>query len=369
MLNLLITKAKQFDTKLKKTQKFDKNIQESINKFFEEIGEYNNQNKNYIIKILSFCKENINKMNNINNSNIIEFKNIFKSQILYVNETKQKELRESIYNILSTLDMFFGKEFVEKKKDREEIDIFKKEMNNLKEEIQSLIESNVKNNSIIIKRFRGDMLNSFFEKRNNLEILLKDNNYKEIVDEINKETENNIENLINSIKEYLELNNTKCSELFKKIINIINSFKENKISSFIKYDFKSYLSNVFSDGKKDLNSEIMNEIKNRCENLIDIFQKKGVKEWFCSFLSSYYYLQNVIDLVVQTYTLKIGNFLNMIEKESNKYLTQIIKKIDDYTSSSTMEFTDFQNKKWLELCEKYEKIKSQIMEIENNIKQ
>ena len=111
----------------------------------------------------------------------------------------------------------------------------------------------------------------------------------------------------------------------------------------------------------------MNEIKSRCESLSGIFDKKGFKEWFYSFFSSFYYLQNVIDMIVETYVSKIESFLIMIENESNNYLNQIIEKIDNYVSSSTMEFSDIQKKKWIELCDKYEITKGKIMEIEQKI--
>jgi hypothetical protein len=240
-------------------------------------------------------------------------------------------------------------------------------MNDLKDEIKELIQSNIDDNLNIIKRFKSDILYSLYEKRQNLEKLLEKRDYKEILNEINIEMEKNIKNLVNSIKNYLEKNDLKCFEIFKKIIDIINSFTEKKIDSFTKYDFKAYLSNVFSDGKKDLNSEIMNEIRSRCESLSDIFNKKGFKEWFCSFFSSFYYLQNVIDMVVETYTSKIGSFLKMIENESNNYLNQLIEKIDNYVNSSTIEFSDIQKKKWTELCDKYEKTKGKILEIEKEI--
>ena len=35
---------------------------------------------------------------------------------------------------------------------------------------------------------------------------------------------------------------------------------------------------------------------------------------------------NVIDMVVETYSSKIEDFLKMVEKESDEYLTKVIKK-------------------------------------------
>ena len=50
--------------------------------------------------------------------------------------------------------------------------------------------------------------------------------------------------------------------------------KINKINYISKYNFKKHLSNFFGNGKKDLNTEIMDEIQSRCESLYDIFKKK-----------------------------------------------------------------------------------------------
>ena len=115
-LDLLIEKAKSFQGKMTKKQKLNYEAESIINNYFEGIGEFYNENKINIIKILSFCKDNITKINYFNESNIEELKNNLKSLIYNVNDNKQKELRESINNVLSILDIFFGKNFEEKKK-------------------------------------------------------------------------------------------------------------------------------------------------------------------------------------------------------------------------------------------------------------
>lgn len=116
----------------------------------------------------------------------------------------------------------------------------------------------------------------------------------------------------------------------------------------------------------------MEEIISRCECLSGIFYKKGFKEWFVSLISSEIYLQHVIDMIVETYSEKIKEFLDMIQKESINYLKQIMEIIDNNIKSSTMEFNDSQKEKWKILCESYEKTKSEIIKIENknnNIKE
>jgi len=369
LLDLLVEKAKSFQVKMKKNQKIDKGIESTINNYFGNIGEFNNPNKINIIKIISFCKSNIEKINFFKESNIEEFKNILKSQIQFLNDNKQEELRESINNVLSILDIFFGKNFEEKKKDIEEINNFKNKMNELKKKTEKLINNNINNNITFLDNFKKTTLFLLYEKRRNLESLLKDNNYKEIVNEINLELKKSTEELIESIKKFLDSNDSKCSQLFKEIIEVINNFHEIKVESLTKYNFKAHLSHFFGDGKKDLCEEIMEEIKSTCESLSVIFSRKGFKEWFISFFSSFDYMQHVIDMVIETYSLKIGNFLKMIEKESTNYLKQIIEKINYYIKSSTTEFNDSQKRKWKQLCKAYEKTKATIYEIEkkNNI--
>ena len=365
LLDLLIEKAKSFKDKMKKSQKIDKDTESIINDFFGKIGEIGNPNKNIIIKIISFCKDNINKINFFKESNIEEFKKILKSQIKFVNDNKQEELRESINNVLSILDLFFGKNFEENKKDKQEINNFKNKMNLLKEKTQKLINNNIEENITLLNNFKANTLLLLYEKRRNLESQLKDKNYKEILNEINIQLKKSIEKLIESIKKFLDSNDSKCSELFKEIIEVINNFHKIKVETLSKYNFKAHLSHVFGDGKKDLSDEIMEEIQNRCESLSNIFSKKGFKEWFISFFSSYAYMKHVIDMVLETYSLKIEEFLKMIEKESINYLNQIIEKINYYIKASTIEFNGEQKKKWEQLCNTYEKTKTTIYEIEN----
>ena len=96
-------------------------------------------------------------------------------------------------------------------------------------------------------------------------------------------------------------------------------------------------------------------------------KKKGVKEWFFSLFSSNKYMLNVIDMVVETYSSKIEDFLKMVEKESDEYLTKVIKKINYHIKSCTMEFNDNQRKKWNQIRDIYEKTKQKIIEIESKI--
>ena len=165
LINILAEKAKQIPEKIKKNQKYDKQIEESINNFFKEKNDYSNKHRSNIIKLLSFCKENINKIDILNESNVEEFKKNFKSLIIYINENKQKELRESIDNVISILDMFFGKNFQENKKDKKEINDFIQKMKDLKINIQALINENKNKNSELIENCKKDIISIISKKK------------------------------------------------------------------------------------------------------------------------------------------------------------------------------------------------------------
>ena len=346
LLNILIEKAKKYKVKIKKTQKYDKQIEESVNNFLKEIGEENNINKNNIIKLGSFCKENIEQLQILEESNVQSFKEVLKSQLKYVNDKKQKELRESIYNILSIFDLFFGGTSDKNKKEFKEVENFREKMKNLKQEIHLLITQNIEKNKNIIKTLKGQILLSLHERKKKLVESLKSKDHKILLNEINSEIIKNTNNLIKDVQKLISDNDKKCSKIFKNILGVINNFQETKIESFNKYNYKEHLANVFGNGEKDFDQQLMNEIIEKCENLSDIYSKKGFVEWFQSVFSSMKFMQNVIDMVVDTYSLKIENFLKMIEDESSEYLKKVIGKIDNHISSSTMQFNDTQKKKW-----------------------
>ena len=366
LLQILIEKAGKYKVKIKKNQKYDKEIEESINQFLIDIGEENNPNKNNLIKLSSFCKENIEQINILEESNVQSFKEILKSQIKYVNEKKQKELRESIDNILSIFDLFFGNDFEKNKKEFKEVEDFRNKMKNLKQKIHSLIKENIENNKKIIETLKGQILVSLYDRKKKLGESLIEKNREIILNEINTEIGLKTQNLTNDVLKLIADNNAKCNEIFKEIVKVINNFQHTKIESFNKYNYKEHLANVFGNGEKDFEKQIMIEIKEKCENLTDIYNKKGFMEWLASFFSNIKFMQNVIDMVVDTYSLKIENFLKMIVNESNEYLKKVIEKIDNHISLSTMEFNDTQKKKWKSICKKYEETKAKILELEKN---
>ena len=367
LLSILAKKAKQFDIKIQKDQKISENVEKQVNESFELVEFENLRSpdyKNKIMKILSFCQENIDKLKTLKESNINEFKLTFISQLNYVNHCMQDELRENMENVISILDMFFDRDFTERKKDLKEIDEFVEKIEKNKNSIISLLNENKNKVLLMEKSYKENVMKSLKDKKENLEKLLSTKNYEEILEEINKEMINNIGDLNLKIQEYLNYNDTECLKLFEEAKQLINKFIEGKKNiSIFKFGFKEFLSKKIGDEKKDLGKQIFEEIKNTCESLSNIYAKKGFKEWLYSLFSSFSYLQNIIDMVVDTFSKKIDYILKIVNTESNNYLEDAIRSIGHNVNSVTLEFNDEQLKKWKELRDSYEKTREIIMKI------
>jgi len=306
------------------------------------------------MKILSFCQDNIKELKTLKESNINEFTKSFLSQIEYVNHCMQEELRENMENVISILDLFFGRDFSERKKDLKEVDEFNNKIENIKNAINKLLNDNQNKITSMGKGYKDNVLKSLKDKKSNLEKLLASKNYEEILEEINKEMNNNIGDLNKHIQDYLNLNDGESSKLIKEAQEILDKFMEGKnVISLTKLGFKTYISKKIGNEKKDLGNELYNEIKNSCESLGNILAKKGFKEWFCSLFSNKAYLQNIIDMVVETFAKKIDYVLKLIDTESSNYLSEAVRTIEHNVGSATLNFNDEQLKKWKELCGSY----------------
>ena len=71
-------------------------------------------------------------------------------------------------------------------------------------------------------------------------------------------------------------------------------------------------------GSEKLNFEqqIFDELKNSCEGSSNILFKKGIKEFFNSLFSDLSYLENIIDILIDTSLKKINSIFDFIKDES-----------------------------------------------------
>ena len=341
--NILINKRNLFDGKMKKGQQISPEIESDVTEKFNEINEKENMKdlKKYeknIKLILSFFKDNLNNMKTLKESNIIKFKNIFYSQI---------------------------KDFKERKKDIKEVNNFVTSINLEKDKIKNLKKENDEKILMIEKNIITHIKGSLTNKKDIIENQLKSKNYSQILEEINDEMKSKLGNLASQIKDFINYNSEETSKIKISAQRYIDCFSGRRNSLKNDFSFKKYISKDIGDENKDLNDDILNDIKHSCESLTNIFMKKGFKDWFYSLFSSKNYLENIIDMMIETFMSKIEYVFNVLQKSAKSYLNDLTRLIDQNVNSVTMKFNDEQLVIWKSLCLNYEKTREIIMKIQN----
>ena len=151
-----------------------------------------NKREKKILQLLSFARRNIKNLKTLKESNVEEFKNVFSKQIKYINDNKQFELKEQIDGVISSLDMYFKRDFSERKKDLKKISIFESKIKDIKFEFDILLSSNEEEIKSIVDNYKKNVANSLKVKKSDLDKILNDKNYTEILEEINKEIKSNL---------------------------------------------------------------------------------------------------------------------------------------------------------------------------------
>lgn len=326
--------------------------------------------KEKLLKIITFGQNKLSELETLKESNIGNFKDILKSQINYINKIKLKNL-EKINDVIDLLDMFFKKDFNERKKDLKEI----ARINNLLKENEREINESLKLNDELIQElkslFKKNIKLSLFKHKKELTEKLKSKNYSIILEEINKELSSNLKGINESIIAFLNFNENRNEKLiqFKKVIIKELSLKGKKKYRIIsKYDsFRLYMSKLLGNENKNFEEELIEELKNSCENSRSILFKKGIINWFNSLFSDYNYLDNIIEILIDTSSKSINSTFDLIKNESNNYFTKSLKKINLLVKSATLEFNVEQEKKWKKLCDSYEQRRNKIKQIKNKL--
>ena len=144
----LFTKVKNdFEQKIDNKEKIENKVENIVKLFFDKIKQYelsniSNKREKKILQLLSFARRNIKNMKTLKESYVEEFKKVFSKKIKYINDNKQFELKEQIDGVISSLDMYFKRDFSERKKDLKKISIFESKIKDIKFEFDILLYSN-----------------------------------------------------------------------------------------------------------------------------------------------------------------------------------------------------------------------------------
>ena len=371
LYNILLSKVKnEFKEKISGKQSINEDIKSIVNDKINKIKNENttdiptNQNKNKILQILSFGQENISKIKTLKESGVENIKNALSFQINFINKSKQGKLHEELNNVIDLLDMFFRRDFSERKKDLTRIDDFKINMKYVKEGLDLLIKKNKEKAQMLEDNYIDEVIESLNSKKNDLEQLLKNDKKEGVLERINQEIFSSLESLHQKLIQYIESNENSSWNLLKEAKNYVDEFEKKK--KFNVEKLKKYLSRELGSEKKNLQTEILNEIKNSCESLSDIISQKGFKEWFVSIFSSTKFLGNVIDMIIQTFKQKkIGLNINVIKDKIEEYLVGNSIKINNWIYCVTLQFNEEEKKKWNDLCKSYEKTREKIIKLKD----
>ena len=323
----------------------------------------NNENK--IGLVISYCQEKINQLNTLKESNIEDFKKLFNSHINYVYNNKKEEFKEKINNILFTLNDYFKIEFSKKKNNLKEIESLRKHITKIKIEINEIFLINQNNLNSALKDFKKDIKIILNREVGNIENLLKDKDKITIIQEFQKEIQNKITKINEIINIIINNINSKIFEVAIKGKKDIDDFLERTISLNIK-NFEDFLLLKIGDKNLDLSEQLYKEIKIN-NNYSQIFNDKGFIDFFKSAFSSYHYIRNNLDIIVNNLIKKLEYIIMLLNNYIESYIEEILDFFNKACELVTIEFKDDQSIIWKEIEDYYHIIKNKIENIQNEL--
>jgi hypothetical protein len=278
---------------------------------------------------------------------------------------------EKINEVIDLLDIFFRKDFNERKKDLKEITNINNLLKEIEEEISKLMQSNENMIKDLKKLFKKNIMSSLLKNKDELLEKSKSKDYACILEEINRELSLNLKGINKSISCFIDSNEKQYEKLNIFEDKIIEEFslKNTKKYRFIrKYqNFRLYMSKLLGNEHKNFEEELIEELKNSCENSRSILFKKGIVNWFNSLFSDFNYLDNILDILIDTSSKSINSIFDLIKNETNNYFLKYLKKINLLVKSATLEFNEEQEKKWVKLCNSYKKKRKKFHQIKKKL--
>ena len=127
--------------------------------------------------------------------------------------------------------------------------------------------------------------------------------------------------------------------------------------------FKDHFLEAFGSKDKSLNDQIFNEIITSCENLKNIYNKKGFKKWFLSLFSKNLKLTNITKMIIDTFIFKIDFIREKLFDEFDNYINRMITFINTRVDLVTLEFTKEQINIWELIREMYGEARARLISI------
>ena len=361
---------KKFKTNIKKikTQINNENVKYGMNNIFTKLNvkmEELLKEGDKIVKIFSYAQEKIKELSNFKESNIESLNNLLNSQFNYIYKNKKESLQNMLGKASTTLDEFFQNDFSQMK--IEEIDVFNKKMDDIKEQILNILKDNKDKFNKIFMAYKKKIKFILDDKKDNINNTLKDNSFKKILNEIDNEMKNEYNNLNEQIKGIINDFNQKIVDLFEERNKEINKLSKGKITIKLTRNFKEFLLHEIGDkNNSNLNEQLFVEVKN-INSLSKISETKGFADFIKSAFSSYHYLLNNIEIILADFISKVDYLLVLLTINIEKYTEKILAIINKANDMVNISFTKKQLVIWNEIKSFYFSIKDKIEQTKNEI--
>jgi len=287
-------------------------------------------------------------------SNINQLENSLSLQIKIINNNLEKDIKDKIYEITSLLDdLFLKKNILEESNDFFKIKEFKEKISEIEKNLNILKNNGKKKINLIIVKYKDKIFNSLIDNLPNFEEQLKTKYYKEILDGINNEIKSHLKSLNDEIIKFLDNDDEKPLELYNNASLSIKEFSYGTISLEKSIKFKDHFLEAFGNKEKNLDDQIFNEIIASCENLKNIYNKKGFKNWFLSIFSKTHKLTNITKMIIDTFIFKIDFIREKLFDEFDNYINRMITFINTRIDLVTLQFSKEQKDIWELIREMY----------------
>ena len=364
-------KMGNFEKKMEKNQEFNENVKNEINETIKEFvnksyiksNEFPQKFFDAIGKLFSFGRNNINELSTLKESNIEEFRNINLDQINYVNNGMQEELKVNIYKVITTLTFFFTEDFTEREKDLKAFNEFKDKLDEIIQKMK-LLSSKIKDE---IKETRTTyetgVINSLESKKEKIDKLLKEKNWKEIKKEIDEKMKEKLKNFDNEIQNCFNNISHNSFMYFQNAKNLFFDFTDKKIVLDEFPKFKDYFLKKVSNKSENISDEISKEIRRCIDNTMsEIYKENGLMTSISSLIFDSSYLRTILDIIIKYYTKHTKYIFDLLITSFNEYIISIIDQIKIRRSLISIRYSKDQNKEWKKLCKIFTEKKEIIFE-------
>ena len=335
-------------------------IEDVIKIINNDIFKINNLNENYLktIKIiLSYAYDNIQKIGLYEESFINEFIISIRNQLNFSKENENNIIKDIFIKIIDNLDYFFLKDFEENNMDNSSEEKFKSDIEIQKKNIKKYYEEKCQRGpSEILRIYLKDKINKIKVKKNYLnKTNVKTDDFEKDLKSIISEGKNTLKsNFINEIDSV----SNGFSKILDEIQKKINSFNKNDSIKLQKNkNLRNYIAKSISLNEKEFVTEIINDIIDSSFGLFSIW-KKSLFKAIMSLVSTKQKLNNEIDLLFDNILKAIENNCFNINKIITNYTNELLVYIDNATNASLINFSGERQKEWINLCKKYQDLKS-----------